>query len=613
MSRTTTRAFAASLAACLLAAAACTSSGDSVSRSPGTTSAFGDAGNCVVVDMAVSSEKIDLINSLATTFNGQKHKISSGACIYVRPQSKASGGAATLLSTTWDSSTDGPQPVIWSPASAAWGAVLNQRLADAGEPAMAPADSPSFMLTPLVIAMPKPMATALGYPEKPVGWADLARLATDPAGWSAYGHAEWGPFRLGKTNPNYSTSGLSALIAQTYAAANKTTGLGSEDLTNPAVVDFSKKIESSVVHYGDITMTFLNNWFKADRRGTSLTYASAVAVEEKSVIDYNLGNPDGVLSPGETPRAPKVPLVSIYPSEGTLFSDSPFYVLDAPWVNADEKEAAKAFSDFVQTPANQKRVLKFGFRPANPAVKVGSPIVAANGADPSQPTTLLDVPQPSVMLDLLSAWARNRKTARVLMVLDVSGSMGQAADGKDGESKLELAKQAAIDALDQFNPEDEVGLRIFTTDMGSDQRQEFQDLQPIAPIGANKEKLAASIRDLIPLNGTPLYSVAQSSYDEMFAGYDPTRINAVILLTDGANDDGNQNDDQQQQQRLLADLRKGSSGENSKPVRMFTVAYGADAQTDALSQMADASNAAAYSAKDATTIAKVFTQVVSNF
>ena len=99
----------------------------------------------------------------------------------------------------------------------------------------------------------------------------------------------------------------------------------------------------------------------------------------------------------------------------------------------------------------------------------------------------------------------------------------------------------------------------------------------------------------------------------MFQSYDPTRINAVILLTDGANEDANPDDDQQQQETLLENLRKGSSGELSKPIRMFTVAYGADAQTDALSLIADASTAAAYSAKDATTIAKVFTQVVSNF
>lgn len=605
------RRFAVALAGVTLMASACGGGDDS--SGPGVTSAFDDTGDCgIVVDMSVSSEKIDVIKALADSFNAEKRKVGD-TCVFVRPQSKASGGAATLLSTDWDTAAEGPEPVIWSPASAAWGAVLNQRLADQGQPEMAPVDSTPFMLTPLVIAMPKPMATALGYPDKPVGWADIARLATDPAGWAAYGHPEWGPFRLGKTNPNFSTSGLSALIAQTYAAAGKTTGLSTEDLANPAVVDFSKQIESSVVHYGDITMTFLNNWFKADRRGTSLTYASAVAIEEKSVVDYNKGNPDGVLSPGEKPRVPKVPLVSIYPSEGTLYSDSPFYVLDAPWVDADERAGAELFGEFVQQPENQSKVLEYGFRPANPAVKVADPIVKANGVDPDQPATLLDVPQPSVMIDLLDAWAKNRKTARVLMVLDVSGSMGQPADGNDGDSKLDLAKEAAIDALDQFNPEDEVGLRVFTTNMGPGQDEEFQDLQPIAPIGANRERLAESIRNLIPQNATPLYSVAQASYDEMFQSYDPTRINAVILLTDGANEDANPEDDQQQQETLLENLRKGSSGELSKPIRMFTVAYGADAQTDALSLIADASSAAAYSAKDATTIAKVFTQVVSNF
>ena len=79
-----------------------------------------------------------------------------------------------------------------------------------------------LMNTPLTIAMPKPMADALGYPQKPIGWADILTLTKDPQGWATYGHPEWGPFRLGKTNPNFSTSGLSALIAQNYAAAGKT-------------------------------------------------------------------------------------------------------------------------------------------------------------------------------------------------------------------------------------------------------------------------------------------------------------------------------------------------------------------------------------------------------
>lgn len=597
----------ASVAALLgFATAACGGGDDGIS-----SGGLGDPGDCTVVDMSVSSEKIQLLTDLAREFNDSDATTASGSCIFVRPQSKSSGATATLLAGTWDEAAEGPRPVIWSPAASSWGAVLNQRLADAGREPMAPTDATPFMLTPLVIAMPKPMADALGYPEQPIGWSRIAQLATDPAGWASLGHPEWGPFRLGKTNPNFSTSGLSALIAQTYAATGKTRDLGGEDLADPAVQQFSKNIESAVVHYGDITMTFLNNWFRADRRGTALTYASAVAVEEKSVIDYNLGNPDGVLDPGEEPRKPKIPLVAVYPSEGTLYSDNPFFVLDAEWVSADERDAAAKFQAFVQQPANQRKVLEYGFRPGNPEVAVGAPVTAANGVDPDQPSTLLSVPDPAVMVGLLDQWAVNRKTARVLMVLDVSGSMGD--EGGDGETKLELAKQAAIDALDQFNPDDEVGLRVFSTELGPGQDRDFLDLQPIAPIGANKEQLAQAIRGLIPQNGTPLFSVADASFATIFDSYDPARINAVILLTDGVNDDGDQSDDARQRDELIAKLRTATSGEQAKPVRMFTVAYGSDADTSALKSIAEASTAAAYNATDAATIAKVFTQVVSNF
>ena len=63
----------------------------------------------------------------------------------------------------------------------------------------------------------------------------------------------------------------------------------------------------------------------------------------------------------------------------------------------------------------------------------------------------------------------------MLLVLDVSGSMKDPADpdNPDGPTKLDLAKKAAIEALDQFKPEDEVGLRIFTTGLGPDQDQDY--------------------------------------------------------------------------------------------------------------------------------------------
>src|SRR3954465_15901155 len=148
----------------LLVASACgTETGDADNPTD-----LGDPGDCIVVDMASSPEKIDLMTTLAKAFNGTDRAKVGKQCVFVRPQKKSSGGAATLLYTNWDESTEGPKPVIWSPAASSWGGVVNQRLIDSGqEPIITTVEA--FMVTPLTIAMPKPMAEALGYPGKPIG------------------------------------------------------------------------------------------------------------------------------------------------------------------------------------------------------------------------------------------------------------------------------------------------------------------------------------------------------------------------------------------------------------------------------------------------------------
>ncbi len=335
---------------------------------------------------------------------------------------------------------------------------------------------------------------------------------------------------------------------------------------------------------------------------------SAVALEEVSLIQYNRGNPDGVLQPGEVPEPPRDPLVAIYPEEGTLFSDNPYIVLDAEWVDEDERQAAELFEEFVQRPENQERVLDFGFRPGNIEVPIGDPIVAANGVDPAQPQTTLPVPDPAVLVEMLDRWEDQRKPARVLLVMDVSGSMGDPAGSEDRATKLDLAKEAAVTALEQFAPQDAVGLRIFSTDIGPEDHPEYLDLVPIEPIGQSAEALRTTIRSLVPTNGTPLYTVTAASYDQMVADYDPAAINAVVLLTDGRNEDVNED-----LPGLLSALQTGSEGRQSQPVRVFTIAYGADADQSILQQVAEATNAAAYDASDPASIDKVFTSVISNF
>jgi Ca-activated chloride channel homolog len=336
-------------------------------------------------------------------------------------------------------------------------------------------------------------------------------------------------------------------------------------------------------------------------------------VEEKSVIDYNSGNPDGKLDPGEDPRPPRVPLVAIYPKEGTLFSDNPFFTLDAPWVSDLERSGAILFQDFVQRPENQQRVLEFNFRPGNPEVAIAAPIVPENGVDASQPQTLLQSPGPPVMTSLLDHWDDQRKPARVMLVIDISGSMKERAGKGTTETKLDLAKAAALESLGEFGPNDEVGLRVFSTGLGPAGAEGWLDLVPVGPVAQNEAELRRQIDGLFPTNGTPLYDVARNSFDVMVDSFDDARINAVVLLTDGKNDDGVPADDTEQLETTLAELQRRSQGELGLPVRLFTIGYGGDADLSVLRQLAEATNGASYNASDPKSIYKVFTAVVSNF
>src|SRR5437870_3841885 len=411
-----------------------------------------NASSCLTLKVLASSEKAALLSGVAADFN-KSGATRNGQCVQVKVLSKASGAAEQALARGWDEKVDGPAPDVWSPASTAWVVLRRQRLKRDPAPTL-PDAIPHLAFSPLVIAMPKPMAVALGWPSTPIGWSDILALARDPAGWGRQGHPEWGAFRLGKTNPNLSTSGLNALIGAYCAATGVTGDLSVDRLNDPKVLDFVKGVEASVVHYGDISLTFLQNLQKADDRGAALSYVSAIAIEEKSVWDYNHGNPSGNPSDlGKHPN-PRVSLVAIYPSEGTLAADHPFVPLNAPWVDSAHREAAQQFLAFIQSAGQQQRFLSAGFRDYQG--KPGAELTVANGLVPSEPKRLLSPPAPEVLDRLQRSWTDVRKRARLQLLIDVSGSMGESVSGANA-TKLELVQAAAVKALDLLVADDQVG------------------------------------------------------------------------------------------------------------------------------------------------------------
>ena len=60
-------------------------------------------------------------------------------------------------------------------------------------------------------------------------------------------------------------------------------------------------------------------------------------------------------------------------------------------------------------------------------------------------------------------------------------------------------------------------------------------------------------------------------------------------------------------------LEEGSEGSQSRPVRVFTISYGEGADTQALSTISQATNAATYNSSNPASIEQVFTAVISNF
>ncbi|MCC5574758.1 VWA domain-containing protein [Microtetraspora sp. AC03309] len=551
-----------------------------------------DGGTTLTI--AASSEKAELLRKMANGYNGRE---VDGRCVDVVVTSKPSGGAMQALARGWNTKLDGPKPDVWSPAGTGWITLLRQRTEGTDKGQVVGADTPSIATTPLVIAMPKPMAQALGWPSKKLGWSDVLELANDPKGWAKYGHPEWGQFRLGKTNPNFSTAGLNATVGAYFAATGLSGDLSEQNITDPKTLAFVQGVERSIVHYGDTTLTFLANLQHADDQGAAMSYISAVTVEEKSVWDYNQGNPSGDPKTLGKHAKPKVPLVAIYPKEGTLFSDNPYAVLS--WADDAKRAAALDFLKYLHNEEQQKEFASYAFRSADG--KAGELITTANGLNPKEPGTTLSVPIPNVLDRTLKSWAELRKPANVLVVMDTSGSMGADVAGT-GKSKLDLAREAAINALPQFGPNDRVGLWMFSLKQDGN-----KDHLELVPMGKNNRKaLVSKLNGLIPNGGTGLYDTTLASYRHVLAHKSRDAINAVVFLTDGKNEDNNSIS----LDTLLSDLRKESGQET---VRVFTIAYGADADLDTLKTISQTTDAAAYDSRKAGSIDEVFTAVISNF
>lgn len=544
---------------------------------------------CTGLLVALPPDDVRVMGEQVASYNLSKRQVG-GLCVDVRLLPQAPGQTADLLAGGWPKAT-GPAPQVWLPGSSAWVSMLRNRTA-ATDPTFVPQAVSGIAQSPFVIAMPRPMAEALGWPDHEIGFSDLIAIGLDPGGWARAGHPEWGSLRLGKTSPLLSTSGLEALVAAYFAAAGTSGDLTADQAVDPAVLSFVKGVELATVHYGDSATAFLRSMRQADEAGASMGYVSAVALEERQVLAYNRGS-IGDLADATVP--PKVPLAAIYPREGTLISDNPLVILNAPWTSAAQQAAGADLLSFLQAPAQQQRFQLHGFRDANGVA--GPAIKPSAGALPGRDLKVIKPPPASVLNAMQAAWFQVRKPARVLVIVDVSGSMSEPVPGT-GESKLSLVKLALGAALDQVGDADEVGLWTFS--------DKYTEQLPLGPVGAQRAALKKAVEAMRADGNTQLYHTIEAGLARMSTEFDPAHITAIVVLTDGMDDDGDG-------PPLEALIRAERHMPIDRQVRVFTIAYGADASFQVLSRIARATNASSYDASNPAVIKEVFNAVLSNF
>lgn len=460
----------------------------------------GTASGCEQLLVASSQEKAVMLQGFAASYDAGRPQVG-GRCVTVRVEEVNSGDAELALANGWTGST---RPEVWSPASSAWVKLLTAQASTVAA-RLLPDASDSLFQSPLVIGMPVPMAAALGYPATPIGWARILQLAQDPRGWAAYGHPEWGRFKLGKTNPTISTSGLHALIGAYYAAP------GGGDLTvatveSDTVKAFVGEIEASVVHYGQTATDFLQHLRYADDQGgdAPLRYISAIAVEEQELADYNVGLVGGVQH-----APPRVRLVAIYPSGGTPVADHPYVVLG--WSTDEQKAAARDFEDFISRQRKTIEARHFRFGDPTPALAA---LVYPSAQLPA--LVALEPPAGTVLRAMINGWERVRKAARVLVLIDA------AVDAP----ALASATSTLARAASGFEPQDKVGVWTFPSPGGQPASHTVQRV--VAESGGSLGDTLAGVK---PVKGpSDLEGALHDAVTQMAADYDPTAINAVVVL-----------------------------------------------------------------------------------
>ena len=439
----------------------------------------------------------------------------------------------------------------------------------------------SVAQSPVVVGALQPQADALGWPEKTYSWAELA------------GTAERSGLRLGSPDPARTSTGMLAL-AMVDASIARSAGSGADADTESAAAA------------------------KLLARRTAPSEAQAVAALPHDTSKGQLADPsrDQALVLSEQAAyarngGSRPPLRLFYPKDGAATLDYPYVTVDDGDLSVDQARGGDRFLTLLAQADAGRALAAAGFRSPHEAPAAAT-VRQAGGRSP-QPVTASPAPSPSAaeLQKLRLMWQITVQSARITTVVDVSGSMGAIVPGSGGRSRLDVTKASLEQALGQFTSRDEIGLWRFSTRLdGSRDYQQVVDTGQLGEKSADgatrRQRLDAAFRSLQPVPGgsTGLYDTALAVYQQAAASYVAGKFNAVVVLTDGANEDpGSVSLD-----ALTAQLK--ALGDPGRPVPLIAIAVGPDADETACDRIARATGGAAYPVSDPAQIQAVLLKAV---
>jgi hypothetical protein len=149
------------------------------------------------------------------------------------------------------------------------------------------------------------------------------------------------------------------------------------------------------------------------------------------------------------------------------------------------------------------------------------------------------------------------------------------------------------------------GLWIFSTRL--DHTRDYRQLSPIGPLATHRATLLQALDTVTPKRdgGTGLYDTVLAAYRAVQDGWDPGRVNSVVIMTDGRNEDRRGGTLEQ----LVGELRR--TADPARPVQVIALGIGDQVSQVELDRIVRTTGGATFLARDPSQIGTIFRQAIA--